>query len=138
MELVSGRGVAYVNKNSTRNCCCTPHRNLLGICSCLPALLCSIAITTALFTAFCRGGDGGKSKIYAEITQRVVSPTHPSPDQLSSAAKIPIGNGLETVCGAGEMRRDKLPVRRKIVYGLGVRLKRIPELPHTHRHTRVH
>lgn len=109
-------------------------RDLLlpACCSACPALLCSIAITTALFTAFCRGGDGGKSKIYAEITQRVVSSTQPSPDQLSSAAKIPIGNGLETVCGAGEMRRDKLPVRGKIVYGLQIRLKRIPELPHTH------
>lgn len=49
-------------------------------------------------------------KLHSE--QRVVSPA-----QLG--CKDAIGNGLETVCGAGEMRRDKLRVRGKIVYGLG-------------------
>lgn len=56
-----------------------------------------LAITAALFTAFSRGG---KSKIYAEELHTA----------NYAGREDAIGNGLETVCGAGQMRRDKLRV----------------------------
>lgn len=88
--------MAYVNKNSARNCCTRSKsvRDLLAW-RCLQSW-----------------------PHYLQHFPEAANRKFMQKNYTANYAGDAIGNGLETVCGAGQMRRDKLRVRKERLFAL--------------------